>query len=100
VIDFESLLKLLAMIGMVLGVGLVNRWLAEPGGPALSEVLDTFLNPPMRKVKEEDEPARWQVERLHPYRSADRPMGAPVPSPHTLAHPAGGAFGIGTGHSR
>jgi hypothetical protein len=100
VIDFESLLQLLAMIGMVLGVGLVNRWLSEPGEPALPAVLGAILNPPTRKVREEDEPARWQVERLRPYRSPDRTTGAPVPTPHTLAHPAGGAFGIGTGHSR
>lgn len=99
-IDFESLFVLLAMIGMVLGVGLVNRWLAEPDGPALPAVLAAYLNQPTRKVKEEAEPARWQLERLRPYRSADRTMGAPVPTPHTLAHPAGGAFGIGTGHSR
>ena len=72
----EALAPLLATGAFVVAVTappiLLSRWLGDDDEYGLGRIFAVELNPPWPRGIQEEEPGRWQVERLS-RRTADRP---------------------------
>jgi hypothetical protein len=66
VIDFASLLWFAAYGGAFLGIGLVLRFIARwSGGTSLADAFGgSYREPPWPQGVQEEEPVRWDVQRL------------------------------------
>jgi hypothetical protein len=80
----EALAPLLATAAYVAAVTvppiLLSRWLADDDGYGLGRIFAVELNPPLPRGMQEEEPGRWQVERL-----SRRPASRATDQRRTLA---------------
>ena len=67
-----SLLEIGFYISLVVAPALVlNRLLEDAEGASLADLFAIALDPPLPRGIQEEEPERWQVERIRPRHPAD-----------------------------
>jgi hypothetical protein len=85
VIDLGALVEIAFYVAVLTApIVVFNRWLGGADGPSLADILALPVDPAWPRGVQEEEPVRWRLEALRPYRSCVEPRRADGQSPEAM----------------
>jgi hypothetical protein len=70
-IDAEGLVRFAFASAAIAGLVFILRWLGNAEGGSLADLFRIPVDPPLPRGAQEEEPQRWQLERLSRPRTGD-----------------------------